>query len=1014
MRSIASIVCLMMIWLFATPLSSQHRQIIQAEYFWNIDPGAGNGNALQAIDSNFDQALEGVFENPTNLPAPGLHLLGIRVMAANGSWSPVFSSVVEVVGTVNTTPVFNLTAAECFWGNDPGPGFGTPLLAFNGNFDEALESVVGSMVTPSAGFQRFSIRIKDATNSWGPVFSTVVEVTNAITTSSTTIKVQAAELFWNTDPGQGNGIPLLALNGNFDEALETAIASNNVPTTIGKHLLYIRIRDQQNWGPAFSAVVEVLPTTPTNNIRSIKVAAAEYFFDNDPGQGNATPMLAFDGNFNSALEKIMGGTIPRPVTAGYHTLYMRVQDGANNWGNAFGVVVNIDTTIGFTTQIIGTTILCPSALTGVAYSAPAIFGNTYNWSITGGSIVAGAGTRNITVNWNPTGTHQLQLVECTANGAFCDSTTITVTIKPNPATAITQTICQGQSYLGYTTTGTYRDTFVAANGCDSIRTLMLTVNPIVRTTVNNTICNGQQYHGYSAAGTYVDTLRAVTGCDSIRTLVLTIQQSFNTTISRTVCFGSSYLGYNNTGTYSDTFVHPSGCDSVRILFLTVLPQIADTVITTICQGDSYLGYSSSGSYVDTFSAFNGCDSIRTLFLTVRPQASTTITTTVCFGGIFAGYNTTGTYRDTFSAANGCDSIRTINLTVRPRIATIINQSICPGQSFLGRSVTGTFIDTFTTASGCDSLRILNLTVKLVPQTTINQTVCYGASYLGYSQSGTYIDTFAATNGCDSIRILNLIIEQKITYIRTVTACEGDVVDGYTLSGTYIDTLRAANGCDSIRKLNLTVIPQQVTLNKVRICPGDSILLGNTWYHTWGTFRDTTVNANGCNDITITVLEINTPPAMPVIVANGSVLSVQGNYVTYTWYKDGQIIAGKTTSQLNVDEAGSYVVKVTDENTCKAVSEPYEMVLETSVTDLATDWQLKCYPNPTTGIVHLAIEGAVEAQVSLFNSMGQLLYQLPLAGQQTILLDLAPYPNGIYYLKTETGKQIKTTKVLKLE
>jgi len=40
-----------------------------------------------------------------------------------------------------------------------------------------------------------------------------------------------------------------------------------------------------------------------------KSNCGEYFFDTDPGNGNATPMLAFDGNFNSSIESIKGGNI---------------------------------------------------------------------------------------------------------------------------------------------------------------------------------------------------------------------------------------------------------------------------------------------------------------------------------------------------------------------------------------------------------------------------------------------------------------------------------------------------------------------------------------------------------------------------------------------------------------------------------------------------------------------------------------------------------------------------------
>ena len=38
--------------------------------------------------------------------------------------------------------------------------------------------------------------------------------------------INTAEYFWNTDPGPGNGTPLLAFDGNYNEALEQAVANN--------------------------------------------------------------------------------------------------------------------------------------------------------------------------------------------------------------------------------------------------------------------------------------------------------------------------------------------------------------------------------------------------------------------------------------------------------------------------------------------------------------------------------------------------------------------------------------------------------------------------------------------------------------------------------------------------------------------------------------------------------------------------------------------------------------------
>lgn len=69
---------------------------------------------------------------------------------------------------------------------------------------------------------------------------------------------------------------------------------------------------------------------------------------------------------------------------------------------------------------------------------------------------------------------------------------ITVRVKPRSYFTINKTICPGESYLGYNTTGTFRDTFVAASGCDSIRILNLTVlaKPVPDLGKHKDLCTG--------------------------------------------------------------------------------------------------------------------------------------------------------------------------------------------------------------------------------------------------------------------------------------------------------------------------------------------------------------------------------------------------------------------------------------------------------------------------------------------------------------------------------------------
>ena len=247
----------------ALGLTVSAQRVDNAEYFWDADPGVGNGIAMSALDGAFDAAVEGVFLNTASLPGLGAHTLGIRVKDLNNNWGPVFRTTIVVEPSVVTAPEIHVGQAEFFWDNDPGEGNGTPMLAFDGNYNDALESI----------------------------------------------------------------------------RLETA----SLPAD-GVHVLNVRALDANMvWSAPFRVVVEVLGGTVT--FPEIHVSAAEYYVNIDPGMGNAMPMLAVDGSFDSALEAIRGGGVPAPVDAGVNVLWMRARDVHNAWGPSFGIVVNIDTTI---------------------------------------------------------------------------------------------------------------------------------------------------------------------------------------------------------------------------------------------------------------------------------------------------------------------------------------------------------------------------------------------------------------------------------------------------------------------------------------------------------------------------------------------------------------------------------------------------------------------------------------------------------------------------------------------
>ena len=120
---------------------STGQTITQAEYFWDTDPGLGNGLGLTVLDGNFNQSLETVMASNASFPASGNHVFHVRIKDSNGNWGPVFRKVFKLSGNSDTNLSVKIAMAEYFWDNDPGEGNGIPLLAFDGNFNQAFETV---------------------------------------------------------------------------------------------------------------------------------------------------------------------------------------------------------------------------------------------------------------------------------------------------------------------------------------------------------------------------------------------------------------------------------------------------------------------------------------------------------------------------------------------------------------------------------------------------------------------------------------------------------------------------------------------------------------------------------------------------------------------------------------------------------------------------------------------------------------------------------------------------------
>ncbi len=375
------------------------------------------------------------------------------------------------------------------------------------------------------------------------------------------------------------------------------------------------------------------------------------------------------------------------------------------------------------------------------------------------------------------------------------------------------------TFYGQTLTanGTYSDTLISSSGCDSIITIRLTLNSqyYQPAPINGTLCPGGSYvwrgitytqpspGGGFGGGGYKDTVIAAGGCDTIFTLIL--RQGFaapTINIRDSFCAGASYSYRTSTYTTSgiDTVYLPStaGCDTTVILNLSYKSAPTFVLVDSFCQGStySYRGHSftTSGSHFFTEPATSGCDSIIQVNLSYKSAPTINIVDSFCHGTSYTYrgnvYTTSGVHAITIAAPSGCDTVINLNLSYTTPPSRTMIDTICQGTSFIYG------VDTFTTRGFhqftvtnpgvCDSLLTLNLTVIRAPRLNVRDSFCAGAVYYygvdSFTTAGTHTVLLPAPVGCDTV--VTLFLSYKVGPPTPTISSSGNILIVNPAATTY--------------------------------------------------------------------------------------------------------------------------------------------------------------------------------------------------------------------------------------
>ncbi len=222
-------------YFFTSGAFTSNSQIITAEYFFDTDPGVGNGSTLN-IGTGDTIANTFVIPVPNNLSS-GVHYLTIRVKNSNQFWSHYQTQLFFVSGSSSSSGI--ISQIEYFFDSDPGVGNGNSLSFTGADTVTQLFTIPVTGLNP--GFHQLNVRAKNDDNIWGHTFTQSFIVSAQITGG----KIAGAEYFIDTDPGNGNGTPIIV-----NPAVDTY--TNNLTLPIpnnleeGNHTMVIRVKNENN------------------------------------------------------------------------------------------------------------------------------------------------------------------------------------------------------------------------------------------------------------------------------------------------------------------------------------------------------------------------------------------------------------------------------------------------------------------------------------------------------------------------------------------------------------------------------------------------------------------------------------------------------------------------------------------------------------------------------------------------------------------------------------------------
>jgi PKD repeat protein len=442
------------------------------------------------------------------------------------------------------------------------------------------------------------------------------------------------------------------------------------------------------------------------------------------------------------------------------------------------------------------------------------------------------------------------------------------------------------------------------------------------------------------ANTYTITATDGHGCTGLASKIVTVNSLPTPVITggNTICSGNvltlsvgSYSAYHWS---NNAFTQSTNVTTTGIYSITVLDNngCRGTASDTISVGTSPVPVISGGSIFCNGGSLTLNTSNFTTYLWNTGETTQSI-----------NINTPNGYSITVSNATGCTGTATDTVTMSANpVPNIIGGGLfCNGGSVL-ISVQFFTLYHWSTGSGNQSINVTNPGTYYVTVTNINGCTGIASKTVNsYPIPTPFITTSNPTIFCNGDSTILSVSPFSLYHWST-----GSIIQSIDVhnSGTYVVTVTDTNGCTASASQIVTAIanptPTISPSGNIKLCEGETVTLlssnGVTYsWNTGATNQGITVDQSGNYSVTVyygancsatsnpisvhvyplPVATISSNPNNPILCSGDSIiLTTNGPQpLTYLWN------SGATTQSILTSIGGTFIVTVTDTNTCHSTS-----------------------------------------------------------------------------------------------